>query len=294
VLRHLQRTLDAGKPQAISNKQIQTAIHFGSEGEVSQIMRWLAGEQPTMGRWAYGCLNANPQQYRFITRERMPSGGYLVTLLANPERIDAPRLALPQIVQLSFFGETNDPSVIPRAGQQDAPQGGSFLHDPFDRADQAQRDAPNAGSQRDQHEERSHESNSSSVGARPKYDWSGVAISWVGFLPTTALEKSGVTPEIFQSADRKILTRTEYDRPTQVRILIRSLLSGEPIYSAAEITAREQEPSRERPAESAPRRDAGDHGANRTGRSHRRENRQQPRTAAQRFSRESYRRGPDA
>lgn len=153
VLRHLQRTLEVGKAQPLSNKQIKDAIRFGSEGEVSQIMRWLSGEAPTMGRWAYGALNANPQQYRFITRERMPSGGYLVTLFPTPERIDAPQIALPQVVQLSFFGLENDPSMIPHAGQQNAPQGGSFSHDPFDVVDRGQQSAANRGSEGDQHEE---------------------------------------------------------------------------------------------------------------------------------------------
>jgi hypothetical protein len=154
VRRFLERTLTPGTPQAISNKQIQLGVRFGSEGEVSQIMRWLAGESPTMGRWAYGALQANAQTYRFITRERTPSGAYVITLLPTPERIDAPRLALPQVVQLSFFGDTNDPPVIPHAPQQDASEGGSFSHDPFDAGDLAQQSAADRGSQRDQHEER--------------------------------------------------------------------------------------------------------------------------------------------
>lgn len=149
VLRHLQRTLAAGRPQALSNKQIQLGVKFGSEGEVSQIMRWLSGEAPTMGRWAYGPLQTNAQTYRFITRERLPSGGYSVTLLATPERIDAPRVAPPEIVQLSFFGAENDPPMIPQQGQQDASQGGSSLHDPSCDGDPRQQRAADHGSQRD-------------------------------------------------------------------------------------------------------------------------------------------------
>lgn len=242
VLRHLQRTLVAGKAQAISNKQIQTAIRFGSEGEVSQIMRWLSGEAPTMGRWAYGHLQANAQQYRFITRERLPSGGYSVTLLATPERIDAPRLAVPQVVQLSFFDDKNDPSMIPHAPQQDASQEGSFSHDPFDGADLRQSNAPDRRSQGDQHEERSHESNRSSVGTRGQiYDWSHITISGAQWVPVAALEKAGVTPDALLAADRTIATRCEYDRDTQVRILFRSLIDHQPIYSASEIAARTME-----------------------------------------------------
>jgi hypothetical protein len=167
VLRFLQKALTPGKAQAISNKQIQTAIHFGSEGEVSQIMRWLSGESPIMGRWAYGCLNANAQQYRFITRERMPSGGYLITLLTAPQRIDVPVLHLPEIVQLSFL---DDPSVIPHAGQQDAPGGGSFSHDPSCLPDPQQYSALNSRSQRDQHEEIHEESDQKEEIARPLFD----------------------------------------------------------------------------------------------------------------------------
>jgi len=149
VLRHLQRQLTPGQAQAISNKQIQLGVKFGSEGEVSQIMRWLSGEAPTMGRWAYGCLNANAQTYRFITRERLPSGGYSVTLLVTPERIDAPSVRLPEIIQLSFFGGENDPSMIPHGGQQDAAQGGSFFHDPSASTDPEQPKAADSRSERD-------------------------------------------------------------------------------------------------------------------------------------------------
>lgn len=242
VLRHLQRTLTPGKAQPISNKQIKDAIRFGSEGEVSQIMRWLSGDQPTMGRWAYGCLDANPQQYRFITRERMPSGGYLVTLLATPERIERAAVRLPEIVQLSFFGDANDPPMIPRAPRSDAVQGGSFSHDPFDGADPRQHSAAKRRHMGDQHEDRSHESNSSSVGVSlQKYDWSGVATEGIDFLPIAALERAGVTPDIFQAAERKIVTRCEYDRQAQVRILIHSLLTNQPIYSVSEIAARTEE-----------------------------------------------------
>lgn len=150
VLRYLRRTLTPGKGHALSNKQIQTAIKFGSEGEVSQIMRWLAGELPTMGRWAYGCLNANPQQYRFIDRERMPSGGYLITLLARPQPLVAPPPRVPDLVQLSFL---DDPAVIPHAAHQDAAQGGSFFHDPSGDVDRRQQHAADRRSARDQHKE---------------------------------------------------------------------------------------------------------------------------------------------
>jgi len=291
VLRFLQRRLTAGQSQPLSNKQVKDAIKFGSEGEVSQIMRYLAGEQPTMGHWAYGALNMHAQTYRFITRDRLPSGGYSITLLPTPERIDAPQLVLPEIVQLSFFGAENDPSMIPQIGQQDALQGGSFVHDPFARADLPLANAEECRSQRDQHEHRSHESNSSSMSVlAQKNDWSGVTPDGMDFLPILALEKAGVTPHVFQEADRKIATRREYDRPAQIRILIRSLLTSQPIYSAAEIAAHEQESPHERPSRSTARRDATDHGTDRPGRSNRRENRQQPRAAAQRFTRASYQR----
>lgn len=168
VLRFLKRQLTPGKAHAISNKQIQTAIKFGSEGEVSQIMRYLAGELPTMGRWAYGCLNANPQQYRFIDRARMPNGGYLITLLPTPLPIAPPPPALPQIVQLSFL---DDPSVIPQQALTDAAQGGSFFHDPSGQVDPQQQHAAQRRSQRDQHEEIHEESDQQEESAHtPLFD----------------------------------------------------------------------------------------------------------------------------
>lgn len=243
VLAYLKRQLTPGKPTAISNKRIQDAIRFGSEGEVSQIMRWLAGELPTMGRWAYGVLNTNAQQHRFITRERMPSGGYLITLLATPAPIGVAAEAPPEIVQLSFL---DDPSVIPPPQHSDAARGGSFSESRPQSTDQPRPARANARSQRDHEKETHEESEQQQHGARAqKYDWSRITISGAEFLPWQALEKAGLTPESVQAADRKIATRSEYDRPAQIRILFRSLISHQPIYSAAEIAA--QEPPHERP-----------------------------------------------
>jgi hypothetical protein len=244
VLCYLRRALSPGSPKAISNKRIQEAIRFGSEGEVSQIMRWLSGEAPTAGRWAYGALNQE-QLYSYIDRERMPNGGYLITLLATPRPIVPP----PSIVQLALW---DDPSVIPCGAQPKAPEGGSFLHDPPERPDPPHSIAPERRSQRDQHEEIHEESNKQQHGARPKKsDWSGTTIDGLNFLPIAALEAAGHTPESVRAADAKIQTRREYDRPAQVRILIRSLLTRQPIYSAAEMQARSEEQSHERPARSA-------------------------------------------
>lgn len=153
VLAYLKRQLTPDKPKAISNKTIQEAIRFGSEGEVSQIMRWLSGELPTMGRWAYGVLRDNAQRYRFIDRERMPSGGYLIRLLPQPEPL-APAAGAPQIVQLSLFGD--DPSMIPPAPLPDAETRGSFYDMAPDRPDPQHLNAPNARSQRD-HAKETHE-----------------------------------------------------------------------------------------------------------------------------------------
>lgn len=152
VLRYLKRRLAPNKPQALSNKQIQTAIGFGSEGEVSQIMRWLSGEAPTLGRWAYDYLTA-PQAYRFIKRERTPSGGYLITLLATPKPIDQGAPDAPEVQQLTFW---DDPSMIPSAPRPDATEGGSFSHDPFGAADRPHQERQNARSQGD-HPKESHE-----------------------------------------------------------------------------------------------------------------------------------------
>lgn len=154
VLRYLKRTLTPGTPKAISNKHIQEAVGFGSEGEVSQIMRWLAGDAPTTGRWAYGVLQATEQRYRFVTRERMPSGGYSLTLLAAPAPI-APAAIEPQIAQLDMFAD--DPSMIPPCPRQDAADRGSFSAMAPERTDLAQPNAPNARSQRDHVKESLHD-----------------------------------------------------------------------------------------------------------------------------------------
>lgn len=153
VLAYLKRALAPGKSRAISNRQIQEAIRFGSEGEVSQIMRWLAGEAPTAGRWAYGVLRDNEQRYQFIDRERMPSGGYVITLLLTPRPI-APAVIEPQIVQLSLF--ENDPFMIPPAQHQDASRRGSFSDIPDRTPDRPLPARQNACSQGD-HAKETHE-----------------------------------------------------------------------------------------------------------------------------------------
>lgn len=245
VLAYLKRQLAPSKPRPLSNYRIKEALGFGSEGEVSQIMRWLGGELPTKGRWSYGVLDT-PQTYRFIVRERMPSGGYLITLLAQPEQIDPP---IPEAVQLAFW---DDPSMIPLPAHQDAANEGSSATMCPVSADRPRQDAAPHGSQRDQYKENVKESNKQQHGAHPqKNEWSAITIGGLDFLPIAALEKAGVTPQIFLDANRKILTRMEYNRPAQIRILIRSLLTHQPIYSAAELAARE-EPHHERPARSAP------------------------------------------
>jgi hypothetical protein len=112
-------------------------------------------------------------------------------------------------------------------------------------------------------------SSSSMRASGEKNDWSTATIVGLDFLPIAALEKAGVTPQIFQDADRRIITRREYDRPAQIRILIRSLLTHQPIYSASELAARSEEHPSERPAQqSAPAALPGQrHAPNRNGRS---------------------------
>lgn len=163
VLAYLKRQLTPGKPQALSNYQIKEALRFGSEGEVSQIMRWLSGDLPTMGRWAYRVLNT-PQIYRFITRERMPSGGYALTLLAVPKRIDPPE---PEAVQLSFL---DDPSMIPLAAHQDAANEGSSTAMRVRRDDRRRQDAPERRRAGDHHEEIHEESDQKEEFARPLFE----------------------------------------------------------------------------------------------------------------------------
>jgi hypothetical protein len=70
----------------LSNAAICQGVSYGSEGEVSQILRWLAGELPTAGRWSHRYLDA-PQRLRYLHRERRPDGGYTTIVLAVPEPI---------------------------------------------------------------------------------------------------------------------------------------------------------------------------------------------------------------
>lgn len=283
VLAYLKRQLTPGTAQALSNARIKEALRWGSEGEVSQIMRWLAGEAPTKGRWSYGVLNT-PQVYRFITRERMPSGGYLITLLAVPELLTPPA---PKAVQLAFW---NDLPMIPPVPRQDAARRGSSTHMAPPRIDPPRQDAADQRSHGDHDKENVKESTNSNMrGRSEKYDWSQVTISGADFIPIRALETAGITPAMLQAADRTIATRVEYNRPAQIRILFQSLLSGQPLYSAAEIAARKAEIEGDaRPARTAPDRGAGDHGRDRPGRSDRRENSFRPHPRAKQFSRESY------
>jgi hypothetical protein len=151
VLRFLKKTLTPGKPTAISNAQIKAGLRFGSEGEVSQLMRYLAGELPTSGRWAYSALNTTPQERRHIVRERMPSGGYLITLLRASEPIEVAVAAAPEATQLTLWGQMDDPPMIPQEAQQHAADGGSCVDDPPRRPARRHRDAANGCSAGDHH-----------------------------------------------------------------------------------------------------------------------------------------------
>lgn len=86
VLKYLRQVLTPGERIRLSNAALAQAVGYGSEGEISQVMRWLAGEIPAMGRWAHRYLDT-PQQLRYILRERRPDGGYTTTLLAAPTPI---------------------------------------------------------------------------------------------------------------------------------------------------------------------------------------------------------------
>jgi hypothetical protein len=197
VLAYLRRRLTAGNAQAISNKQIQIAVRFGSEGEISQTMRWLAGDAPTSGRWSYGNLNA-PQVYRFITRERLPSGGYVITLLAAPKLIDPPA---PDAVQLTLW---DDPSMIPPAPHQDAPDGGSCDQDPPASAGLRQQDAPNGRAQRDHPKETPEDSDQEEESAHTP-------------LLARLLTQPGMSRSLAQRiADRAIGTLAEFEADLRI------------------------------------------------------------------------------
>ena len=115
VLKYLRAVLPAGQGVNVSNAAIAAAVGYGSEGEVSQIMRWLAGELPLSGRWAHRYLDA-PQQLRYVERERRPDGGYTTTLLAVPvpialaedDPLDDPQQA---VRRAESANSTHDPLV---------------------------------------------------------------------------------------------------------------------------------------------------------------------------------------
>lgn len=86
VLKYLRLVLPPGEQVSLSNAAIAQAVGYGSEGEVSQVMRWLAGDLPLSGRWAHRYLDT-PQELRYILRERRPDGGYTTTLLVAPTPI---------------------------------------------------------------------------------------------------------------------------------------------------------------------------------------------------------------
>lgn len=131
VLKYLRSVLTPGRPASISNAVLAEAVGYGSEGEVSQIMRWLSGELPLSGRWAHRYLEA-PQQLRYIERERRPDGGYTTTLLATPaplvltdhDPLDDPQGAHTGAesaifshdppLQLSFFASESEENEIQR------------------------------------------------------------------------------------------------------------------------------------------------------------------------------------
>lgn len=129
VLKYLRAALPPGAAVNVSNAAITAAVGYGSEGEVSQVMRWLAGELPLSGRWAHRYLDA-PQRLRYIARERRPDGGYTTTLLVVPtpialsdhDPLDDPQPSRPRAesthvahdppVQLSFFASERDTGRI--------------------------------------------------------------------------------------------------------------------------------------------------------------------------------------
>jgi len=152
VLKYLRAVASAGQPVSLSNASICAGVGYGSEGEVSQILRWLAGELPMAGRWAHRYLDT-PQQLRYVRRERRPDGGYLTTVLAVPEPIVL-TAAVPD-------DPVHDPAnqAFPRAPQ------GIMDHDPSTLAPQSAVACPTEPAARD-HARESESKPCSSAGAR--------------------------------------------------------------------------------------------------------------------------------
>jgi hypothetical protein len=134
-LKYLRAVAPAGQPISLSNASICAGVGYGSEGEVSQILRWLAGELPMTGRWAHRYLDT-PQQLRYLRRERRPDGGYLTTVLAAPE---------PIVLAAVSDDPVHDPAnqAFPRAPQ------GIMDHDPLTVAPQSAPPCPTETAARD-------------------------------------------------------------------------------------------------------------------------------------------------
>lgn len=115
VLKYLRAALPPGQPVSLSNAALAQAVGYGSEGEVSQVMRWLSGALPLSGRWAHRYLDA-PQQLRYLVRERRPDGGYITTLLATPTPL-----------ALAEHDPVDDPQPSRSSGESAV-----FAHDPLE------------------------------------------------------------------------------------------------------------------------------------------------------------------
>lgn len=118
VLKWLRTVLNPGQPASISNAAVAEGVGYKSEGEVSQILRWLAGDLPTTGRWAHRYLD-QAQQLRYLRRERRPDGGYSTTLLATPEPL-----------VIADAEPAHDPSDDPSSAAPDSGMIPPPMHDP--------------------------------------------------------------------------------------------------------------------------------------------------------------------
>lgn len=94
----------------------------------------------------------------------------------------------------------------------------------------------------DDHESSFSSSSSNRAHARDG-GWQDVrrVIAEADFIPRRGLERAGCTPAMVLDAWARFLTRPEYTPPERVKVFFRTLCIGEPIYSAAELSARQQE-----------------------------------------------------
>jgi hypothetical protein len=240
VLVELRYQIADGETRQISNRALASLTGLG-EGFVSAAVRWLAGEAVSY----YAATRRAPRQ-PFIVREALgPGKGHALTMLPPPELraapaprvVDPPAIVGPPAAQLSLFGDddfvgdhTDDPMPEgpERASQCTAlPLQGDHPTDPpilCTHADQQQ--------QRERVPvERAHEQAVMLPGALFPIPWSQIQAA-----------NPGYTIAALHADFAKLQTRPDLPTDIQrVKVLVAARLSGQAVYSQAEIAVRAQD-----------------------------------------------------